>query len=96
MKPLLCVDFDGTIYDGKGLTDGCIEALALLRLTYEIAIFSARPTLAERVDMKRLLDQFRVPYDVVLDVKPNACYFIDDKGVRFTGDWKEVLRTIGG
>ena len=40
-KPRLCVDFDDTIFDGKGLLPGCIDSLSRLRQSYSIAIFSA-------------------------------------------------------
>ena len=91
MKPMICVDFDNTIWDGYKVYDGCIDALNELREKYMICVFSARPTQAERIQMKQLLDSNRIPYDTILDIKPNAAFFIDDKGVRFNGSWKDVL-----
>jgi hypothetical protein len=89
-KPRLCVDFDGTIYDGTGIFDGCIEALSELRKSYTIAIFSARQTEAEREQMRELLRSFDVPHDEVLDAKPEAVAYLDDKGIRFDGDWRTI------
>ena len=84
MKPLLCVDFDNTITpDCKTVFPGCIEALTKFRETYSVAIFSARKTDAERTQMKSLLDSLGVPYDQILERKPDAVAFIDDKGIHF-------------
>lgn len=94
MKPLLCVDFDGTIYDGAKIIAGCHGALSILQKLYTIGIFSARETDAERADMKRILDEQHVPYDLILERKPNAVRFIDDKGIRFTS-WEEVMDSMG-
>ncbi len=93
-KPRICCDFDGTITpDGKTIFPGCIEVLTELRKTYSIAIFSARPTDAERVQMVKILDQFGVPYDEIMPIKPEAMFYLDDKGRRFEG-WDKVLANL--
>ena len=88
MRPLLCVDFDGTIWDGD-LLPGCVEKLSELRQRFYIGIFSARQTAGERQQMRTLLDTLGVPYDEILGVKPNAVAFIDDKGLHFT-NWADI------
>lgn len=88
-KPRGCVDFDGTIFDGVGIFPGCIDVLTELRKTYSIAIFSARPTDAERKQMVDILIQHGVPYDEILPPKPEADFYLDDKGRQFQG-WDKV------
>lgn len=92
-KPRICVDFDGTIFDGSGIFPGCIEALTELRETYSIAIFSARPTDAERVHMAEVLRLHGVPHDEILPPKPEALFYLDDKGRRFAG-WDKVIDSL--
>lgn len=94
LKPRLCVDFDGTVYDGEKLFDGCLEVLAELRKDFRIAIFSARPTQAERDQMIKILAQFNVPVDEILPCKPEAAFYLDDKGRQFQG-WDKVLEQVG-
>ena len=88
-RPRYCVDFDGTIFDGVRILPGCIEALTELRKTYSIAIFSARPTDAERKQMADILNANGVPHDEILPPKPDAAFYLDDKGRRFEG-WDKV------
>jgi ribonucleotide monophosphatase NagD (HAD superfamily) len=88
---MVAVDFDGTIFDGFNVFPGCVEKLTELRERYWIAIFSARQTDTERIQMKAILDSNGVPYDEILERKPNAVAFIDDKGIRFEGSWDKVL-----
>lgn len=90
MRPRYCVDFDGTITaDCKTVMAGCVERLAELRKSYSIAIFSARATDAERQQMIEILNANHVPYDEILPPKPQAEFYLDDKGVRFEG-WDKV------
>lgn len=91
MKQRLCVDFDNTITDGEKVLDGCIEKLSELSQRFTIAIFSARLTDAERRQMKEMLDRWKVPYDEILERKPDAVAYIDDKGIRFDGDWSKIV-----
>lgn len=91
-RPTLCVDFDGTIYSGDSLRPmlpGCVEALTHLKQTYRIGIFSARLTPRERQDMKSILDGNNVPYDEILERKPQAVAYLDDKGFKFES-WDKV------
>lgn len=87
-KPRVCVDFDGTIWDGA-ILPGCVEALTKIQEHYAIAIFSARSTDAERKQMKDILDSNSVPYDEILPSKPMAVAYIDDRGIGFR-DWRMV------
>ena len=68
---------------------GAIEGMKKLRETYCLSIFSARKTDAERDQMVAALDKFGIPYDEVLGRKPDAMYYLDDKGVRFES-WDKV------
>lgn len=88
-KPLICVDFDGTIFDGVGVYPGCIEKLNEFRLNHRVMVFSARDGVY-REWMIAYLKSARVPYDLIGPVKPNAEAFIDDKGVHFDGDWSAI------
>lgn len=92
-KPRICVDFDGTIFDGKGIFPGCVEALEELRKQYRVAIFSARPTEAERKQMAEILTVHGVPHDEILPPKPEAAFYIDDKGRHFQG-WDSVVNLL--
>jgi ribonucleotide monophosphatase NagD (HAD superfamily) len=83
------VDFDGTIWDGKQIIPGCTLVLAALRETYEVAIYSARQSIAERNQMEYCLKVHFVPYDVILPPKPEAVAYIDDKAIHFDG-WDKV------
>lgn len=93
MKPRLCVDFDGTVYDGKTLFEGCVEALTELLQCFRVAIFSARATQAERDQMIRILAEFNVPVDEILPGKPEAAFYLDDKGRQFTS-WDKVREQL--
>ena len=93
VKERICVDFDGTIFDGVGIMPGCIEALTSLQETYRIAIFSARPTDAERKQMAEILETHGVPHDEILPPKPDAKFYLDDKGRQFQ-DWSDVLSRL--
>lgn len=88
-RPRLAVDFDGTIFDGKNILPGCVEVLTRLRLKYRIAIFSARATASERNEMTLLLIKNEVPYDEILDQKPEFEFLIDDRAIRFES-WEKV------
>lgn len=88
----ICVDFDNTIWDGKKVLDGCIETLTRLHEKYVIAIYSARPTQAERTQMILILAKYKVPYDVILDPKPDAEFYIDDKNL--LPNWQEIANRL--
>jgi hypothetical protein len=88
-KPRICVDFDNTIFDGVGILPGCVEGLRELQKTYSVAIFTARATDAERRQMAEILHTNNIPHDEILPPKPEAAFYLDDKGRQFQG-WDKV------
>ena len=104
MPTILAVDFDGTICnphdvaEGKRMGNpmpGCKEALDYYRdLNCVIIIHTTRAT-PDR-DMSYLedwLNYFEIPFDDIAISKPQADYYIDNKGVHFTS-WQELRNTL--
>ena len=102
---ILAIDFDGTIHNykhpkpGRRMGDvipGAKEALIKLRSRgYKIIIhtvFSGDER--EQKVVEDWLKYYGIPFDEVTNRKPNASFYIDDNGLRFNGDWEEILNTI--
>lgn len=97
----VALDFDGVMntYDGwKGEDvlfeprEGLADFLALLSVRYAIVIHTTR----EPHDVWDWLRQYGLE-DLIADitqVKPKAVAYVDDRAVRFNGDYDEVLAVI--
>jgi hypothetical protein len=107
IKPLLCIDFDDTIchenvYPGEGsLIPGALEAITQLREKFEIAIYSARnnPEIRDQPErmkqMVLMLDKYKIPYDkIILDYKPLAIRFVDDRAIKFDNNWESIVKEL--
>jgi hydroxymethylpyrimidine pyrophosphatase-like HAD family hydrolase len=86
----IAIDFDHTLVNGSILLSGAKKAINRLReLGYYIIIHSCND-----VDwIKQVLHDNDVRYDSIWDDrgKPIAAAYIDDKAVRFSGDWDDTL-----
>ena len=103
-RRVACVDFDGVIADyGEGFQGvgaygeplpGVAGALHRLAADgWRIIVLTARQN-AEVPFIQRYLDKHGIPYSKVTTRKPNAHVYVDDRGLRFDGDWKKTLREI--
>lgn len=105
-RKIIAVDLDGTIteYDGwqgeKHIgepIDGCVEVLKKLKKSHVIIIHTCRNNLEY---VKKYLDKHQIPYDYINEnpYQPDSAgndkifahHYIDDRAVKFDGDWKEV------
>jgi hypothetical protein len=93
--------YDGTIYDEP--IDGVDEALEKISRDYKIIIHTCkanpdRPLVDGKTGVE-LVWEWLKKYELhkyVTDImygKPNAKYYIDDKGIRFTS-WSQTLKDI--
>ena len=92
---------DGTIY-GEPI-EGALESIRELSNNFKIKIFSCKSNpdrpLVDGETGTELIDDWLVKYgirDCISDIvwgKPNAMYYIDDKGIRFT-NWSDVNQQI--
>jgi len=93
--------------DGKitgGLIPGSAEAIEILRQDYEIVIFTTRAAPPEEEEGQSNTEQVKavsdwlkqqgVYFDKITGEKLGAIAYIDDKGIRFEGNWKYVLDKI--
>lgn len=98
VKPIVCVDFDGVLNDYHGYKGsdelyepltGAREFLQKLSEKYTIIILSAR-TPAKIYDWLIEHDLSKYVCDVTR-VKPGAVAYIDDRSIRFDGNYHKVL-----
>lgn len=100
----ICIDFDGVIHDFKNPVEGrrmgapiagTLEALQELQAVgYQIIVWSVRGDLAGIEYLTEWLNFYNIPFDEITNKKPNADYYVDDKGIRFTS-WAETMTLIG-
>ena len=106
MNKTLSIDFDDTLCDRSTSQplQGAPEALKQFKSEgYTILISSSRMNPELWGDLvkfreKEIADwmkQHNIPYDRIVLFKPSADLYIDDKALRFEGDWKGTLEEIG-
>ncbi len=105
-RSTVCLDFDGVIHSYKsgwrGVTTipdepvhGAARAIATLRERYRVVVHSARCNTVEgRTAISNWLARHGIEVDEVCEHKPPAIVYLDDRGVRFTGDWEAAIAAI--
>jgi len=90
---------DGSIYDKP--IDGIKEAINELRQKYEIVIFTARVSQEENKDwkeqslaIKEWMKHYGIYFDRITAEKLAAKFYIDDRAIRFEGNWSTTLQVI--
>jgi len=100
MKKDICVDFDGVLnlythYDPNDLCkmrEGCPQFLEKLSQKYKVTILSTR----DPDDIIKWLEKHNLSEYVtqVTNIKIPAVYYIDDRAVKFDGDFEKILDNI--
>jgi len=101
----ICLDFDGvihlnarfvasTIIEGEPVP-GVAHAIERLREQYNVVVHSCRCASDGGVDaIKDWLMLHGIEVDDVVDYKPLAEVYVDDRAVAFDGDWVATLDSI--
>jgi len=102
----ICLDFDGVLHSYRSgwcgaevIPDppihGTRESVARLRQQYRVVVLSARcHTAAGRQAVASWLDRHGIVVDEVCEHKPPAHAYVDDRAVRFRGNWDTLLDEI--
>ena len=106
LRRTICLDFDGVLHSYRSgwcgaeiIPDppihGTREAIARLREHYRVAVYSSRCRTEEgRRAIKNWLQKHDIAVDEVSEHKPPALVYVDDRAVRFRGNWDDVLVEI--
>lgn len=98
---VVAIDYDGTLVEdvhprtnGK-LNSGTKEFVDWLKEQgWEIIIYTCRPS-NERKALEENLESQKLKFDYICFYsKPVASLYIDDKGFRFNGSWREIKEFI--
>lgn len=102
----ICLDFDGVLHSYRSgwcgaevIPDppihGTREAIARLRRLYRVVIHSARcHSEAGRLAVDAWLKKHGIEVDEICEHKPPAIAYVDDRAIRFRGEWESVLTEI--
>lgn len=105
---VVCLDFDDTINDYPGWENegyaiirgkpmkGVKEAIKSLRdAGWLVLVHSTRCGYSGgMVGIVEYLNQYNIHVDGVCSSKPPSDVYLDDKAIRFKGDWKKAVRDI--
>lgn len=92
---VIAIDLDGCLlqmaYPEFGaVNDGAIDVINEFRRNgCKIAIYTSRPYM-DYEDIKKHLDINNVLYDLIICGKPIAKFYIDDRAIKYEGNWQEV------
>lgn len=100
MKKDICVDFDGVLnlythYDPNNLCEmreGCSQFLEQLSQKYRITILTSR----DPEPVKKWLKEHNLSdyIEQVTNIKIPAVYYIDDRAVKFDGDFDKIINLV--
>jgi len=105
-RQTVCLDFDGVIHaytspwQGEEIISdppihGTAKAIEKLRERYRVVVNSSRcRSEAGRRAIERWLTRHQIEVDEVCEHKPPAMVYVDDRGLRFEGDWNDVAAKI--
>jgi hypothetical protein len=106
VKQTVILDFDGVIHSytsgwqGPAVcndppTDGAKQAVAALRELYRVVVCSSRCHQEGGIEAVRdYLRRHDIVVDDVSNDKPPHIVVVDDRALRFNGDWDYVLNNI--
>jgi hypothetical protein len=102
----ICLDFDGVIHAYTSPWQGVAvipdppihrvdEAIVRLRKRYRVVVHSSRCCSADGITaIQNWLAKHNIEVDEVCQHKPPAMVYVDDRAIRFTGDWDETMSAI--
>jgi hypothetical protein len=104
-SPTLAIDFDGVIHDadhplpgkrmGKPIMGAVESVTALHDRGFKIVIHTVKARSANGTKaVEDWLAFYEIPYHEVTAVKPDADVYLDNKGMRFDGNWQLALMGI--
>jgi len=107
-KKTIALDFDGVLHEYAGgwlgnfsnklepPTIGALDFVTkLLEKGFKLVIFSARASSVDgKLAIEKWLKDCHFPEIPVTDKKPKAALYVDDRGFRFEGNFKDVLDYI--
>lgn len=101
MQRALCIDFDGVLHSYKSgwrghevvvdePVDGAVAACwRLHEAGWRLYVLSSRSVLEP---VQRWLARYNFPPMILTRAKPIAIAYIDDRAVRFEGDWESIRK----
>jgi hypothetical protein len=106
LRRTVCLDFDGVLHSYRSgwcgaeiIPDppihGTREAVARLRQQYRVVVLSSRCHSEEgRRAVRSWLQRHDIAVDEVCEHKPPALVYVDDRAIRFRGNWDDLLTDI--
>lgn len=106
VRRTICLDFDGVVNSYRSgwsgidsIPDppihGTERAIDRLRRDYRVVIHSARcATETGRQAIEAWLKKYNIEVDEVCEHKPPALVYIDDRAIRFQGNWADTMTAL--
>lgn len=99
---VICIDFDRTIHDmdhpvpghkmGEPIPQALAAVDALVTIGHRVIVLTSQ---VNHGYIRKWLQFYGFPPLEVTNVKPVADVYIDDRAVRFEGNWRETMAEVG-